>query len=151
MWAVQQFGRSHAAEIADVITTYLKYAGRRTPELLDTVTYSLTNFREAETVVADWRALEERAEALARALPPTHQDAYYELVLHSVRAMTNLADLYVTVARNRLYAAQGRSATNDLAGRARRLFERDAQISAFYHDTLAGGKWRHMMDKTHKG
>jgi hypothetical protein len=150
-WAAQQFGSAHAAEIAEVVTTNLKYAGRRTPELLDTVTYSLTNFREAETEVADWRALEARAEALAKALPATCQDAYYELVLHPVRAMANLADLYVTVARNRMYAAQGRAATNDLADRARRLFERDAKISAFYNDTLAGGKWQHMMDQTHIG
>jgi hypothetical protein len=65
--------------------------------------------------------------------------------------MANLADLYVTVARNRMYAVQGRAATNDLAERARRLFERDAEISAFYNDTLTGGKWRHMMDQTHIG
>jgi hypothetical protein len=150
-WAAQQFGAGHAAEIADVVATYLKYAGRRTPELLDTVTYSLTNFREAERSVEAWRALEERAQALAAALPASHQDAYYQLVLHPVLAMANLADLYVTVARNRMYAAQGRAATNDLAERARRLFERDAEISAFYNDTLAGGKWRHMMDQTHIG
>jgi hypothetical protein len=151
LWAAQQFGPGHAGEIADVLTTYLTYAGRRTPELLDTATYSLTNFREAETVVADWRALEARAEALAKALPAGYQDAYYQLVLHSVRAMANLADLYVTVHRNRVYAAQGRAATNDLAQRARRLFQRDAEISAFYNDTLAGGKWHHMMDQTHIG
>jgi hypothetical protein len=150
-WAAQQFGIAHAREIADVVTTYLKYAGRRTPELLDTVTYSLTNFREAETVVADWRALEARAEAVAKALPGDYEDAYYQLVLHPVLAMANVADLYVTVARNRMYAAQGRAATNELAERARRLFERDAEISAFYNDTLAGGKWRHMMDQTHIG
>jgi hypothetical protein len=151
LWAAQQFGPGHAAEIADVVTTYLKYAGRRTPELLDTATYSLTNFDEAETAVADWRALEERAKALEKALPDGYQDAYYQLVLHPVLAMTNLADLYVTVAWNRMYAAQGRAATNDLAERARRLFQRDAEISAFYNDTLAGGKWHHMMDQTHIG
>lgn len=150
-WAAQQFGAARAREIADVVTTYLKYAGRRTPELLDTVTYSLTNFREAETVVTEWRALEAKAQALTKALPSNYQDAYYQLVLHSVRAMANLADLYVTVARNRMYAAQGRAATNELAERARRLFERDAEISAFYNDTMAGGKWRHMMDQTHIG
>ena len=151
LWAQQQFGASHAPEIADVVTTYLKYAGRRSAEMLDTVTFSLTNFREAERSVEDWRALEHEALGLARALPANYQDAYYQLVLHPVLAMANLADLYVTVAKNRLYATQGRAATNDLADRARQLFERDAQISAFYNDTLAGGKWTHMMDQTHIG
>ena len=50
-----------------------------------------------------------------------------------------------------LYARQGRAATNDLADRARRLFERDAEISRFYDTQLAGGKWSHMMDQTHIG
>ncbi|NJD11941.1 MAG: glycosyl hydrolase [Gemmatimonadetes bacterium] len=151
LWAQQQFGADHAAEIATVVTTYLKYAGRRTAELLDTVTFSLSNFREAETMVADWRALEQRAFDLAKQLPATHQDAYYQLVLHPIQALGNVADLYVTVARNRTYAQQQRAATNAMAARARALFERDAQISAFYNDTLAGGKWRHMMDQTHIG
>jgi len=150
-WARQQFGAAHAAEIGDVVTTFLRYVGRRKPELLDTATFSLMNYREAETVVADWRALEAKAEGLAKALPAADQDSYYQLVLHPVLAVANLQDLYVTVAKNRMYAMQGRAAANDLADRARKLFERDAQISAFYNDTLAGGKWRHMMDQTHIG
>jgi hypothetical protein len=59
LWAQQQFGEAHAAEIANVVTTYLMYAGRKTAELLDTVTFFLNNFRVAERVVAEWRALEE--------------------------------------------------------------------------------------------
>ena len=97
-----------------VVTTYLKYVGRRKPELLDTASFSLTNYREAETVVADWRTLERQAEALGKALPAADKDAYYQLVLHPVQAMANLQDMYVTVARNRLYAMQGRAATNEL-------------------------------------
>jgi len=53
-WSEQQFGPEHASEIAELITADLKYAARRKPELLDTATYSLANFREAESVVADY-------------------------------------------------------------------------------------------------
>ena len=56
-WAEQQFGAAHAAEIADVVTKTYKYAGRRKPELLAPETYSLANYREAETVVAEYAAL----------------------------------------------------------------------------------------------
>ena len=152
-WATQQFGQDHAAEIGAVITTYLKYAGRRKPELLDTATYSLTNYDEAERVVADWRTLESRAKTLEAALAPEYHAAFYELVLHPIEAYANLNDLYVTVARNRMYAGmmQWRAGTDDLADSARKLFERDARISAFYNDTLAGGKWQHMMAQTHIG
>ncbi len=150
-WAAQQFGAEHAARIADVVTRTLAYAGRRKPELLAPETYSLVNYREAERVTSDYAALLADARALALTCPASAHDAFYELVLHPVEAMANLNDLYVTVARNRLYAQQGRAATNDLADSARRLFEHDAEISAYYNTSLAGGKWSHMMDQTHIG
>jgi hypothetical protein len=150
-WADNQFGPEHATEIADIVTTYSKFNGRRKPELLSPETYSLTNYREAETVVAEYNDLVERAERISSQLPAEYRDAFYELVLHPVQASANLNDLYVTVARNRLYAQQARASTNDLADRARRLFDRDAEISSYYNTTLAGGKWSHMMDQTHIG
>jgi hypothetical protein len=150
-WAERQFGPEHALEIANVITEQLTLAGRRKPELLDTATFSLTNYREAESVVATYDSLLDRAERVGKMLPPEYRDAYYELVLHPVRAVANLTDLYVTVAKNRLYALQGRASTNGLADRARTLFERDAEISRYYNTELAGGKWSHMMDQTHIG
>jgi hypothetical protein len=59
--------------------------------------------------------------------------------------------MYVTVGKNRLYARQGRVETNDLAARAKQLFDRDAQYSHTYNRIIAGGKWNHMMDQTHIG
>jgi hypothetical protein len=150
-WAEQQFGARHASDIADIVTTYSKLNGRRKPELLAPETYSLTNYREAESVVADYTTLADRARRLSATIPVEYRDAFYELVLHPVEASANLNDLYVTVAKNRLYAQQGRASTNDLADRARSLFERDAQISRYYNTELAGGKWNHMMDQTHIG
>jgi len=150
-WAGQQFGSAQASEIAEVMTTYSKYAARRKPELLDTATYSLTNYREAETVVAQYDSLLDRATRLSNGLPANEHDAFYELVLHPIEATANLNDLYVTTAKNRLYALQGRAATNDLADRARTLFDRDASITRRYNTQLAGGKWNHMMDQTHIG
>jgi hypothetical protein len=84
-------------------------------------------------------------------MPAAYRDAYYELVLHPVQASANLNALYVTAARNRQYAMQGRAATNDLADSTRKLFDRDAEISRYYNRELARGKWSHMMDQTHIG
>jgi hypothetical protein len=150
-WAEQQFGAERATEIADLVTTYTVFNGRRKPELLAPETFSLANYHEAERVVADWDSLSARAERVGRAMPAAYRDAYYELVLHPVQASANLNALYVTTARNRLYAAQSRAATNDLADSVRRLFDRDAAISRYYNTELAGGKWSHMMDQTHIG
>ena len=150
-WATQQFGAAQASEIADITTTYLKYAGRRKPELLDTATYSLTNYREAERVVEAYDTLLARARKVASALPRQYNDAYYELVLHPVQAAANLNAMYLMAAKNRMYALEGRASTNDFAWRTRELFDQDAEISKYYNTVLAGGKWAHMMDQTHIG
>jgi len=150
-WAAEQFGDEHAAAIADVLTKYTRYNARRKPELLDAKTYSLINYREAERVVEDYDALLAEAERINESLPADARDAYYQLVLHPVQACANLNKLYLAVAKNQLYAKQGRAATSDMAQLANELFDRDAEISRYYNSELAGGKWNHMMDQTHIG
>jgi hypothetical protein len=150
-WARRQFGSAFPDSIARILTLYTKYNGRRKPELLSPDTYSLLNYREAEKVVADYNALAEQAQSINGQLPPEYRDAFYQLVLFPVLACANLNELYFTVALNRLYAAQGRAATNDLAACARQLFEKDSLLSRDYNKQLAGGKWDHMMDQTHIG
>ena len=55
-WATREFGAGPAAGIADVMAQYAKYNGRRKPELLAPDTFSLTDYREAERIVADYWA-----------------------------------------------------------------------------------------------
>jgi hypothetical protein len=150
-WAFRQFGQRHAQEIADLLDGYTRINSRRKPELLEPATYSLTHYREAERVVEEYRALEARARTLAGQIPERYRDAFYQLVWHPVAACANLNELYVTVGKNRLYAAQGRASANDLARQAEALFRKDAEMSEYYNKTLAGGKWNHMMDQTHIG
>lgn len=151
IWAAKQFGAKHAAEIAGIISEYGRYSGRRKPELLDHTTYSLEQHSEFERVVAYYNRLLQKAEALGKQLAPAYQDAYYQLVLHPVKASSNLYELYFAVAKNHAYAAQNRMAANDEALKARQFYARDAQITKYYNDTLASGKWAHMMDQTHIG
>jgi hypothetical protein len=150
-WAAQQFGPAHAAAIGTVLDDYARYSARRKPELLSPDTYSLDDYREWDRVAGDFHRLAAAARGIGLELPAAAHDAYYELVLHPVLALGNLYHLYATVARNRRDAAQGRASTDALADSARRLFARDAAITAYYNDTLAGGKWHHMMDQTHIG
>ncbi|GAB4029145.1 glycosyl hydrolase 115 family protein [Spirosoma gilvum] len=151
LWAERQFGQKHARAIGRILQKYTSYNSRRKPELLSPDTYSLNHYREAETVVNEYNALLREAEQIYSDLPAAYHDAYYQLVLHPVRACANLNELYVTVAKNRQYATQRRAMTNKLAQRAAELFERDAQITRYYNDTLTNGKWHHLMDQTHIG
>jgi len=150
-WAEEQFGSENSNEIAEIISKYTKYNSRRKPELLSPETYSLVNYREAETVVNDYNKLVKDAEDISNSLPEEYKDAFYELVLHPVTACANLSELYVTAAKNHLYAKQGRIETNNLANKVKELFDKDAEITNYYNNVLAGGKWNHMMDQTHIG
>jgi len=150
-WAARQFGPEHAEQIANILSKYAKFNGRRKPELLEPGTYSLVNYREAETVVEEFAAITAEAEELYKKLPEDEKDAFYELVLYPTKASAVLNQLYVTAAKNGLYASQGRVLTNKLADDAQALFNKDAEMSAYYNHSLAGGKWDHMMDQTHIG
>lgn len=151
VWAAEQFGEQHATDIGELLTRYTQYNARRKPELLSADTWSLQNFDEAGRVLADWEALAQRAVALGAALPARYRDAYYQLVEYPVVASANLNRLYVAVARNRLYAAQGRAGTNAQADEVRRLFARDAELARVYEQDIAGGKWVHMMSQPRIG
>ena len=151
LWAERQFGPEFAPEIADILAKYTKYNGRRKPELLEPDTFSLVNYREAETVFADFQAATAKAEELYKKLPEDQRDAFFELVLFPTKASAIVTELYITAGKNQLYASQGRASANDLAAQARALFQADADLSASYNHTLAHGKWDHMMDQTHIG
>ncbi len=151
LWATREFGLAHSSEIAEIISKYTKYNGRRKPELLEPTTFSLINYREADTALSDFLSAAEQAESIYKVLPENARDAFYELVLYPAKACANLTELYITVGRNRLYAAQRRASTNDLAAKARALFQADADLSNYYNHALARGKWHHMMDQTHIG
>lgn len=150
LWAAREFGEAHAAEIGEIVGQYAKINSRRKPELLDADTYNVVNFREAENVVAEYQALADAAQRINDSLPPEYRSAFFQLVLHPVLASANLHDLYVTVAKNRLYAEQRRAETNALAERARQLYARDSEITDRYHK-LNDGKWNHMMSQNHIG
>jgi len=151
MWAAREFGPENAQEVADILSEYAKYNGRRKPELLEPGTYSLTNYQEADRVVEEFASITEHAESLYGKLDDDAKVAFYELVLYPTEASAVLNQLYITAARDQLYSSQGRALTNKLAVEVEALFKKDAELSAYYNHTLAGGKWNHMMDQTHIG
>jgi hypothetical protein len=151
LWAAREFGPEHAAEIADIVSKYTQYNGRRKPEQLAQDTFSLVHYQEADRVYFEWKSLTEQAERVYQELPEDKRDAFFELVLYPTKASAIVNELYITAGKNHLYATQGRASTNDLADEARALFAADAKLSDEYNLKLAHGKWDHMMDQTHIG
>jgi hypothetical protein len=148
-WAAKQFGSVYAKEIADVLEKYAQYASRRKPELLDANTYSIDN-GEVFQVTEDWNNLLRHAEAINEELPTEYKDAYFELVLHPVKAFANLGKLYMDVALNDFFYKKNDPSANEFADSAKQYYINDSLISLEYNQ-LNGGKWSHMMDQTHIG
>jgi len=151
LWAEREFGQVYAKDVADILSKYTKYNGRRKPELLDPATYSMVNYQEAEKVVADFKAISTRAEEISGKLPENKRDAFYELVLFPTKASALVNELYFTAGKNVLYAHQGRVSTNDMANKTRELFQADTSLMGYFNRTFANGKWNHFMDQTHLG
>ena len=149
-WCAQQFGPAEAAEAARILNLYSKYSGRTTAEMMDCRTYDLAS-GEFRQVCSEWTKLE--AEALRQyiRLEPQYRDAYYQLILFPVQALSNLYEMYYSQAMNLDLASRGDAAANLWADNVERCFERDAALMREYNKDLAGGKWDGMMTRKHIG
>ena len=148
-WATSQFGKEYAAEIAELLQKYTTYNSRRKPELLSEETYSLTQFNEAEEILTDFNELEKKADEIAGKLEEKYQSAYFQLVLHPIKASANLNRMYIALAKNKLYAEQQRNTTNRYAEKVSEYFKKDEEITDAYH-AIEDGKWNHMIFQPHR-
>lgn len=150
-WAAREFGSFYSKEIADIVSRYTKYNGRRKPELLSPFTYSLVNYNEAETIADNYNKITCKAEEIYNRLPAEKRDAFYELVLFPVKACAIVNQLYLAAGKNALYAKQNRASTNDMAAETRALFSADTSLMGYFNRSFLNGKWNHFMDQTHLG
>ncbi len=150
-WSAEQFGERYAEEISDILIRYAQYSAMRKPELLDATTYHLVNYNEAARIQQQWTDLQSAAENTNSKLDPVFQDAWFQLVLHPILALTNLHQLYNAVAINHWYASKQSLTANEWADKVKACYQADSMLTIRYNKQLAGGKWNHMMDQTHIG
>ncbi|KAF2450942.1 glycoside hydrolase family 115 protein [Karstenula rhodostoma CBS 690.94] len=151
-WATREFGDSVAQGTTEVMATYGKLIVRRKYELLNKspFLYSTTNYDEAENVLHEWEALQNKTQALYDQLDSATQIAFFEMVLHPVLAGRIVQQVYINAGRNKAHAAQKRMSTNELAADVKAAYAQDGVIQKRYHGLL-NGKWNHMMDQLHFG
>jgi hypothetical protein len=148
-WAADQFGKQHARDIALLLAKYGKYNSRRKPELLDANTYNLPT-GEWKAVVDEYMALLKKAEEINDGLPAAYKDAYFQLVLHPIKACANLNAMYYYVALNKQAYSNRLKETNLYADKVKELYTNDSLITRQYHQ-LNNGKWNHLMSQIHIG
>uniref|UniRef100_UPI00068889FB glycosyl hydrolase 115 family protein n=1 Tax=Chryseobacterium daeguense TaxID=412438 RepID=UPI00068889FB len=149
-FAEDQFGKNNAKEIAEIINLYCKYNSRVSAEMMNHKTYNLQS-GEFLQVRDAYLALETRALRQFMILDKTYQDTYKQIILHPVRAMANLYDMYYAVAMDHKLAEEKDQKANYWADYADECFTRDAEYTKDYNLNISGGKWNHMMDQTHIG
>ena len=147
LWAAREFSANYADDIADIVTKYTKYNGRRKPELVDANTYSLVNYQEFDGVVDDFNNIAARAQSIFDKLPEAQRAAFYELVLFPTKASAQLNEMYLAAAKNNLYAQQGRASANDFAAQTRSLFQAETNLMDYFNRSFLDGKWDHFMDQ----
>ena len=129
------FGEEFAKETADLIAKYSKYNLLRKPEAQ---VPGLFNEHEMLVMSQRWQSLAERAELLRKQMPKEKQDAFYQLVYYPVVASAGVAEIYN-------HATMGDSLGVEV------LMKKDHQLSDYYNNVLAGGKWKGMMMDNHIG
>ena len=149
-WATQQFGAEHAVQIEKLMTGYTRHNGRRKPELMEPDTYSVLNYNEASRISTELQSYVEQAETLHEKMPEQYKDAFFQLVLHPVKATRIIFELNHNAALNRLYAEQGRASSNDYAAQVKYWFAADKALEQQYHQ-LGKGRWNHFMSQPHIG
>lgn len=149
-FAEEHFGKTNAKEIAEIINLYCKYNSRVSAEMLNDKTYNLQS-GEFLQVRDSYLALETRALRQFINLDEVYKDTYKQIVLHPVRAMANLYDMYYAVAMNHKLAEEKDLKANEWADYANECFTRDADYTKDYNLNISNGKWNHMMDQTHIG
>ncbi|KAH7310735.1 hypothetical protein B0I35DRAFT_378520 [Stachybotrys elegans] len=150
-YALREFGNDSTG-IADLLFEHDRLMSLRRHEHIEANTLSVVNYREAESVVARWKALEEKATLLFEKVDSSNKAAFFQLVLHPIKASRINTELRVCQAQNQLYARQRRNTANVVAQRVLDLFDADFDLQEQYHNNpWMGKKWNHIMDQPHYG
>lgn len=146
----QQFGESQAVEAARLLNLCCKMNGRITAEMLDATTYNV-HTGEWRQVADDYMRLEAEALRQYLTLDECYHDAYQQLILFPIQAMSNIYQMYYAQAMNlRLYEERNPDC-NLWADRVEQAFRRDSILCADYNHQMARGKWNGMMTQKHIG
>ena len=149
-FCAQQFGESQADEAARILNLYSQYAGRVTAEMLDASTYNIET-GEFKQVCDEFVRLEAEALRQYLSLPENARDAYRQLLLFPIQALSNIYDMYYAQAMNHKLFAENNPEANVWADRVEQCFRRDSILCRGYNKEIAGGKWDGMMIQKHIG
>jgi len=147
-WAARTFPTLDSEKVAYVVEGYNALNAKIKPELVNSTTWSLIQFDEAERVQAQWQSIVDKVNDLQSNVGDDLYPAFYQLVAYPALAAANLNELYIAVGRANLYASQARTSANVWADKAQMHFNKDEELTHAYH-ALCDYKWDGLMSQTH--
>lgn len=139
-WAAREFGAAHAREIAAIMDEHYRLNFDRRPEHLQwwlpkqPPRHSTLTDEEVGRRLQAFRRLRERVEALQPQIAERSRDAWFELVAYPVVASALANERFFEGERGNQAAALAADVRLD-------------KLTAYYNDSVAGGKWRHIMSE----
>ncbi|MDQ8184007.1 glycosyl hydrolase 115 family protein [Pelagicoccus sp. SDUM812002] len=153
------FGESYQEDLAYIFDRYYFHGFARKPEYMtgdyrwnslyekeevkDTG-FSFANYREAETRLAEYKAISDSAGRIMEQIPDSHKASFFQLVYYPVKAAQLYNTQMLTAQKNRWYAVQGRVSANALVSEVKDLHDQLADLTERYN-SLLDGKWKGMM------
>ncbi len=153
------FGDKYRDELTHIFERYYYHGFTRKPEYMtwdwawnsifihpnikDTE-LSYQHYDEAETRLREYREIADMASDIMSELPEELKASFYELVYYPVKGASLYNHKMLIAQKNRWYATQGRTLTNELAQAAESYHDSLALITAAYNNLL-DAKWAGMM------
>ena len=156
-WATREFGREHAAAIADIMNKHYELGYARRPEnmvmwngrenKLSWEWFSITDYDdEAQRRMDEYGTLIKKVDRVYDSLPPEKKDAFFEMVVYNVKG-TALQNIKVLNAQKSIaYGEQKRSSAAGYAAKAQEAEDEINKLIHHYNRELVsvGNKWDHM-------
>ncbi|KAH8597581.1 hypothetical protein B0O99DRAFT_684893 [Bisporella sp. PMI_857] len=149
--AEREFGDEVAGPVAAAWHEYERLTSLRRHEHIEADSYSVLHYNEANTILSRWEALLSSVEDLySTKISESSKPAFFQLLLHPIKASTIYTSLRIHLALNQHYALQRRTSANKAFNAVLSLFSADFALSQEFH-SLLNGKWNHIMRQTHYG
>ena len=158
-WLSTQFGQEAGAKLLPVMKEYFRLCGIRRPEFMgwnqveldkkkynkgwspvQDTEFSFVEFGgEMDRYMADYEAIKQQVDEIAKMIRPELQDAYYAAIKYPIFGAAAMATKQLEAQKAR------RLGSEEAAKKATDAYNEIRSLTSYYNNKMAGGKWKGMM------
>lgn len=155
-WVEQQFGgliedEDVKEDIAAILKAYTRMHGNRRPEVTYPNTYHVSHYDENTRMIELCHRIKAMADDVDDKIPEEARASYFGLVYYPAVAGANVQLMNLYAGKNHFYAGNGVAAASSYAKRVEKCIAYDEELTKYYNEGMADGKWKGMMSSAHIG